>query len=74
MTKNLAGNECLGCGYNVFGEYASPESTTRQLFELGPEETEVHLGVDSYLGYKNGVATYLRLDQTNLEIVFGQTI
>ena len=46
MTTNLPGNECLGCGYDVFGEYASPLSTTKQLFEFGPEDTVVRLGVN----------------------------
>ncbi len=44
MATNLPGNECLGCGYDVFGDYASPISTTKELFELGDQNTIVKLG------------------------------
>ena len=44
MTTTLHGDECLGCGYDVFGEYASPISTITELFELGPQDTKVKLG------------------------------
>jgi hypothetical protein len=74
VIASIPGNECLGRGYDVFGTYASPVSTTEQLFELGEETTSVRLGTDSYLGYAKNVASYLKIDRTNLETIFGETI
>ena len=71
MQSNLPGSECIGRGHDIFGAYASPDSTTMQLFELGPENTLVSLGGDSYMGFSNNIATILRLDRTNQFTVYG---
>jgi hypothetical protein len=34
----------------------------------------VNLGLNNYLGYDNNIASYLRLDRTNMETVFGESI
>ena len=43
VIANILGNECLGRCYDVFSTYASPVSTTEQLFDLEEETTSVRL-------------------------------
>ena len=74
MTYPIPNNECLGRGYDVFGCYASPTSTTEQLFELGESTTLLGHQSHSYMGFSPEVATYQQITQTLNENIFGNNI
>lgn len=52
QAKNyVPGLNSLGCGYDIFGLYANPESTTSKLFNF-PEDEEINISGNTYWKYK----------------------
>jgi hypothetical protein len=71
--RDIPGSECVGNGYNVFdGDYASPLSTTFQLFDLS-NKTELQIDESHTYNVPTNV-TFKPYRQGDFRITTGKTI
>ena len=77
----LPGFSCLGAGYDIFGEYASPESVQKQVFDLNPfmadkENDIVPFNGRNYRfpGAKSGLFTFTPIVEHIFQAAAGKNI
>ncbi len=73
IIQNIPGLDVLGCGYDVFGIYASPESVTYPLFDLG-KMTKIRPGKEEYTYQIPELVKYKSFIDTVYEMYTGKSI
>jgi hypothetical protein len=77
----LPGFRCLGAGYDIFGEYASPASIQKQVFDLSPfiADKENDIVAFNHFNYrfpgpKSGLFTFTPIVEHVFQAATGKTI
>ena len=73
IIQNIPGLSVLGCGYDVFGIYASPESATYPLFDLG-NMTKIRPGKEEYTYQIPELVKYKSFIDTVYEMHTGKSV